>query len=216
FTVQKDCAKEWCSCLHKLDVSLGDLVELIVVDQGVTFNANHPMHLHGFKFRAVALDKLNTSTSVQEVKALDERGGITRSTSRAPYKDTITVPDGGYVVLRFRADNPGMWLLHCHIEYHVDIGMGLMIQVGDKSEFPKPPKNFPKCGSWNFEAGDDEDDDDDDDNAHKNQPIMVQCLNPPNSAMSQRGVSSWMPTVVMAIMGVWGNMQHISTMLVHS
>ncbi|RUS74771.1 hypothetical protein EGW08_017469, partial [Elysia chlorotica] len=54
----------------------------------------------------------------------------------------------------------GMWLLHCHIEYHVDIGMGILIQVGDKSEFPKPPKNFPKCGSWNDVDADDDDDDD--------------------------------------------------------
>ena len=38
---------------------------------------------------------------------MDERGEIIRSTSRAPHKDSITVPDGGYVVLRFRADNPG-------------------------------------------------------------------------------------------------------------
>ena len=27
----------------------------------------------------------------------------------APYKDTIIVPTGGYVVLRFKADNPGLW-----------------------------------------------------------------------------------------------------------
>jgi iron transport multicopper oxidase len=31
-------------------------------------------------------------------------------------------PDG-YIVLRFRADNPGVWLFHCHIEWHVDQGL---------------------------------------------------------------------------------------------
>ena len=58
FTVQKNCKDEWCSCTHKIDASLGDLVEIIVVDEGVTFNANHPMHIHGYKFRAVAMAKV--------------------------------------------------------------------------------------------------------------------------------------------------------------
>ena len=29
-------------------------------------------------------------------------------TTYAPHKDTVIVPTGGYVVLRFKADNPGM------------------------------------------------------------------------------------------------------------
>ncbi|GFN91551.1 multicopper oxidase [Plakobranchus ocellatus] len=182
FTVQSSCTQDWCRCTHKLDVALGDLVELIVVDEGVTFNANHPMHLHGFKFRTVALDKLNVSTSVAEVKAMDERGEITRLTSRAPFKDTVTVPDGGYTIMRFRADNPGVWFFHCHIEYHIDIGMGMIIQVGSKSEFPKVPKNFPRCGSWIPSEDEDDDDDDEDNDDGKQEPILVQCINSPNNA----------------------------------
>ncbi|GFR63220.1 multicopper oxidase [Elysia marginata] len=201
-TVQTDCHREWCSCTHKLDVSLGDLVELVVIDQGLPWESSHPVHIHGFKFRAVAMGKLGTSASFQAVKDLDRVGNITRSTSRAPYKDSITVPDGGYVVLRFRADNPGMWLFHCHVEAHADIGMGVIIQVGEKSEFPKTPKNFPKCGSWNYEADDDDDDDDDNDDAHKNQPILVQCLNPPNSAVTQTGLVTGLLVALVASSGV--------------
>jgi iron transport multicopper oxidase len=26
-------------------------------------------------------------------------------------------------VLRFKADNPGVWLFHCHIEWHVIMGL---------------------------------------------------------------------------------------------
>ena len=87
-----------------------------------------------------------------------------------------------------------MWLFHCHIEYHVDIGMGIIIQVGDKSEFPKPPKNFPKCGSWSPSEDDDEDDDYDE---NQKQPILVQCINPPDNGAPRTGVFS---VVLMAVM----------------
>ncbi len=30
-------------------------------------------------------------------------------------KDTVVVPPGGYAVIRFVADNPGVWLAHCHM-----------------------------------------------------------------------------------------------------
>lgn len=29
----------------------------------------------------------------------------------------------GTLTLRFKADNPGVWLLHCHVEWHVSAGM---------------------------------------------------------------------------------------------
>lgn len=32
------------------------------------------------------------------------------------------VQDDSWAVIRFRADNPGIWLLHCHIEFHVGAG----------------------------------------------------------------------------------------------
>ncbi len=44
------------------------------MDEGVAFDASHPMHLHGHSFRVVALEKLGQSTSVQEVIELDRAG----------------------------------------------------------------------------------------------------------------------------------------------
>ena len=40
-----------------------------------------------------------------------------------------------------------MWLFHCHIDFHSDLGMTLVFKVGNTSQFPLPPPNFPKCGS---------------------------------------------------------------------
>ncbi|KAM0309710.1 hypothetical protein ACHAPQ_012552, partial [Fusarium lateritium] len=38
-------------------------------------------------------------------------------------RDTIVVRGNGNAVLRFKADNPGVWLFHCHIEWHVTSGL---------------------------------------------------------------------------------------------
>ncbi|CAG8702007.1 5320_t:CDS:2, partial [Cetraspora pellucida] len=40
-----------------------------------------------------------------------------------PYRDTVTIPPAGWLAIRFVADNPGIWAVHCHIEWHVEMGM---------------------------------------------------------------------------------------------
>ncbi|XP_041354904.1 laccase-1-like [Gigantopelta aegis] len=150
YTVQVNCSAEFCECAHKMTVGVGDTVEIVLIDEGATTSTNHPIHLHGHNFRVVAMDRLGESTSLEEVKALDTAGGISRKLSGAIAKDTVTVPDGGYTVIRFVADNPGFWLLHCHIESHLSQGMGSIIQVGQPREMPKPPKGWPRCGDWKY------------------------------------------------------------------
>ena len=34
----------------------------------------------------------------------------------------VVMPFSGYVRLRFRANNPGFWLFHCHFDWHLPIG----------------------------------------------------------------------------------------------
>ena len=48
-------------------------------------------------------------------------------TTRYARKDTVIVPFGGYVVVRFIVDNPGWWFMHCHIEIHTLEGMSVVI-----------------------------------------------------------------------------------------
>lgn len=38
-------------------------------------------------------------------------------------RDTVEVHGGGSAVIRFKADNPGVWLFHCHVEWHLPLGM---------------------------------------------------------------------------------------------
>jgi FtsP/CotA-like multicopper oxidase with cupredoxin domain len=73
----------------------------------VAYDANHPFHLHGYQFRVVAMERLGNTTTAAKVKELDRQGLIVRKLARAPLKDTVTVPDGGYTIVRFHANNPG-------------------------------------------------------------------------------------------------------------
>lgn len=67
----------------------------------------HPIHLHGHSFWVI-----------------DSSHGK----SKKPFKrDTVSVPGLGWVVIRFVSDNPGIWLLHCHIDWHMKTGMIAMI-----------------------------------------------------------------------------------------
>jgi iron transport multicopper oxidase len=38
-------------------------------------------------------------------------------------RDTVLIYGSGYAVIRFKVDNPGVTLFHCHIEWHVEAGL---------------------------------------------------------------------------------------------
>jgi len=42
-------------------------------------------------------------------------------------RDTVQVPAGSSATLRLTADNPGVWLLHCHIEWHLEAGLAVFL-----------------------------------------------------------------------------------------
>lgn len=68
---------------------------------------NHPMHLHGFSYRVVAMRKVGDKLSLEYVKKMDSEGKIERRLKGAPLKDSVIVPSGGYTIVRFHANNPG-------------------------------------------------------------------------------------------------------------
>uniref|UniRef100_J3NCH7 Plastocyanin-like domain-containing protein n=1 Tax=Oryza brachyantha TaxID=4533 RepID=J3NCH7_ORYBR len=60
-----------------------------------------------------------------------------------------SVPTGGWAVIRFLANNPGMWYMHCHFEAHLDFGLGMVFEVEDgptpETSLPSPPADLPQC-----------------------------------------------------------------------
>ncbi|CAG5118317.1 unnamed protein product, partial [Candidula unifasciata] len=145
-TVAEDCSQVLCQCVHLLNFDLGDIVEFVLVS--FTNTVVHPMHMHGHSFRVVAMRSFYHDLTVESVKSMDRKGKIHRRTSKAPYKDTLAVHAQAVTIIRFRANNPGFWFFHCHIEFHAELGMAMILQEGQGREIPRPPKGFPTCGSW--------------------------------------------------------------------
>jgi len=76
----------------------------------------------------------------------------TASNKFYPVKDTVSIPSGGFTVMRFKADNPGFWIVHCHYEWHANTGMAVVFQVGETHEMVPPPADFPKCRNYRNNA----------------------------------------------------------------
>ncbi|KAG5670510.1 hypothetical protein PVAND_000769 [Polypedilum vanderplanki] len=139
-----------CMCTHKVDIPLNAIVEVVLVDEVQQPNLSHPFHLHGYGFNVIGIGR-SPDTTIKKINLkhaldLDRRGLLHRQYDLPPIKDTIAVPNNGYVVFRFRADNPGAWLFHCHFLFHITIGMNLILHVGTQADLPPVPPNFPTCG----------------------------------------------------------------------
>ncbi|RYP04281.1 hypothetical protein DL764_004544 [Monosporascus ibericus] len=83
-----------------------------------TFAVPHPIHLHGFDFFVLAQ---GTGTFSSD--------SVTLNTDNPPRRDTAMLPASGYLVLAFETDNPGAWLMHCHIGWHTSEGFALQFVV---------------------------------------------------------------------------------------
>ena len=71
-----------------------------------------------------------------------------------PRRDVALLPAGGYLIIAFKADNPGSWLLHCHIAWHASSGLALQIMEREKdiNETITPERMSETkrvCGEWN-------------------------------------------------------------------
>ncbi|MEO8610116.1 MAG: multicopper oxidase family protein [Chloroflexota bacterium] len=86
-------------------VEPGQAVKLHIVNQSDEY---HPMHLHGHYFTVLA------------------KNGIPLSGSPV-HLDTILLAPGETWDIAFLADNPGLWMLHCHILIHAVTGMDMML-----------------------------------------------------------------------------------------
>lgn len=77
--------------------------------------AAHPIHLHGHDFVVLAQSS-NTFVYGQKY-GLDLINPARR--------DVVMLPANGFVIIGFKTDNPGTWLMHCHIAWHASSGLAL-------------------------------------------------------------------------------------------
>ncbi|ODQ79332.1 hypothetical protein BABINDRAFT_141426 [Babjeviella inositovora NRRL Y-12698] len=116
-------------------IKLGQTVDLIV---DAAPDIKHPIHLHGHSVYAISSSVLQTFPYDCIVEAVaDSYQGL--NFDHPPLVDIFEVPNGGHLVLRFVADNPGFWLIHCHIGIHMASGMmGVLVEA--KDDIPEMPE----------------------------------------------------------------------------
>ncbi|KAL6004483.1 hypothetical protein ACLOJK_005036 [Asimina triloba] len=116
----------------------GSRVQLVLQDTGTVSTENHPIHLHGYSFYVVGYGSGDYNPKTASLNLVDP-----------PYMNTIGVPVGGWAVIRFVADNPGVWFMHCHLDIHTSWGLSMVFIVRDgtgKLEMlPHPPADMPRC-----------------------------------------------------------------------
>lgn len=95
-------------------VTLDGTNEWAYVAISTTLAVPHPIHLHGFDFFILAQGS-GTYDSSSTTLQLDN----------PPRRDTAMLPASGYLVLAFETDNPGAWLMHCHIGWHTSEGFAM-------------------------------------------------------------------------------------------
>ncbi|KAL8791999.1 MAG: hypothetical protein Q9195_005417 [Heterodermia aff. obscurata] len=71
-----------------------------------------------------------------------------------PRRDVALLPAGGYLIIVFKADNPGSWLLHCHIAWHASSGLALQIlererDIADTISPARKAETERVCQKWN-------------------------------------------------------------------
>ncbi|XVE76181.1 hypothetical protein DITRI_Ditri12bG0152300 [Diplodiscus trichospermus] len=121
-------------------VAFNSTIELILQDTNLLAVDSHPFHLHGFNFFIVGSGVGNFDPS---------KDTATFNLVDPPERNTVEVPTGGWAATRFRADNPGVWFMHCHQEMHLMWGLktALLVENGKSPEesILPPPKDLPPC-----------------------------------------------------------------------
>ena len=74
----------------------------------------HPIHLHGHDFWVLAQEVGTFNLATTKLNL-----------SNPPRRDVAILPGNGFLAIAFKKDNPGSWLLHCHIAWHASQGLAM-------------------------------------------------------------------------------------------
>ncbi|KAK5148967.1 hypothetical protein LTR04_000259, partial [Oleoguttula sp. CCFEE 6159] len=99
----------------------------------------HPIHLHGHDFFVLGAGAGTFDPTTYTT---------TLNFATPPRRDTAIMPGGGWLVIAFNTNNPGAWLMHCHIAWHVSEGLGVQF-LESKSSIPNPGADYTRvCNNW--------------------------------------------------------------------
>ncbi|KAJ4949981.1 hypothetical protein NE237_026813 [Protea cynaroides] len=115
-------------------------VELVLQGTNLVAGEDHPMHLHGHSFYVVGwgFGNFNKNKDPLRFNLIDP-----------PLQNTALVPKNGWIAIRFQADNPGVWFMHCHLDRHLTWGMDTVFitknGLSPGAQLVPPPADFPPC-----------------------------------------------------------------------
>ncbi|XP_034674323.1 laccase-14-like [Vitis riparia] len=116
------------------------VVELVFQGTNLVAGTDHPIHLHGYSFYVVGWGFGNFNI---------DKDPLGYNLVDPPLQNTIAVPKNGWTTVRFKAHNPGVWLMHCHIERHLTWGMDMVFIVKNgpspEVQLLPPPPDMPPC-----------------------------------------------------------------------
>lgn len=100
----------------------------------------HPIHLHGHDF--FVLGQGDGQFSRTESFSL-------LNFATPPRRDTASVPGRGWLVIAFPSNNPGAWLMHCHIAWHVSQGLAMQfVESPESITFPDKAAYQRTCDNY--------------------------------------------------------------------
>ena len=115
----------------------------IVLNNGDT--GSHPFHLHGHQFQVIERFPSYGEHFYDYADGDPVTYDPSNHASFPEYparRDTLVLPPQGYFVVRFVADTPGVWLFHCHIDWHLSQGLALTLieapeQIQERLSIPE-------------------------------------------------------------------------------
>jgi len=93
------------NAISEYSFPFGSVVQIFIRN---TDDGQHPIHLHGHDFWVIATSEFPDSETLFS-------GNYAK-------RDVVTVPADGWAIIRFIANNPGVWPFHCHIDWHMAAG----------------------------------------------------------------------------------------------
>lgn len=143
-------ARIYGSNTHTYVLQHNDIVEIVLNNNDP---GKHPFHLHGHVFQVIS--RSEASDDDENPIIYDPTNPDHTQFPDAPLvRDTVQVNPNGFVVLRFKANNPGVWFFHCHVDWHLEQGLAITLVEApleiQKNEVDIPTLNYEACKALNI------------------------------------------------------------------
>ena len=111
------------------------------------------MHLHGHDILILGqspayANPLAANQPVRTYNDASDRSSL--KTTNQPRRDTTMLPAKGWLIVAFKTNNPGAWLFHCHVAWHV--GQGMSVQYLEQLSAIPTTNDLsviaPACTAW--------------------------------------------------------------------